>query len=848
MNRSNHASLASASPFGRLLVALTLLMGMVGLLTGCGASSRSISIVGPALPELVSITITPSASTLATGVTRQFTATGAYSDGTNANISSSVTWTSKVPSVATISNAAGSAGVVTAISVGGTTITASLGGITGSTTLTVTGSALVSIAVTPAAQTVPKNTPLQYTATGIYSNNTTQNLTALVTWASTNSSVATISNAAGSLGLATTIAAGTTTITATLGAQSGSTPLTVTNATLTSITITPANSTITGGSTEQLTATGNYSDNSTQNLTDYVAWSSSNASLATVSNAKGSQGLATAISQGGVTVTASFSGISGTTGLTIATVALQSITITPAAASVVAGSTQQFTATGNYNNGSTQNITTLVTWTSSNTTVATISAQGFANAVAAGQTSITATLSGITASVPFTVTNGVLKSIAITPTAVILNIGQSQQFVATGTYADGVAAPLPNPVTWTSSAPTVASIGATGIATGLKLGTTTITASVTTSAGTVTSNVANVTVVEIAYVLNFNDRSAQPPAAGSITEYQIFPTGQLTPVATIATGVAPFNLAIDPTNTHAYVANYDNGVGGSIGEFTIAPSGLLASSGTAPTDVGPNSIAINPTGAFAYVANEGSGTPDIGFIDEYSIAGGVLNNAYTQLPVTSLSTGASEAPISIALNPAGTGTNTTPAGSFAYVAAGLGAGVVNVYQIQNGLLVSPPIQTIACGNAPNEIVIDPFDRFAYVVNNTDGSVSEYSINPTTGTLTAIGTVAADPSDESLSITLDSQGQNAYVTNYRAGTVWQYSINQTTGALTFVTSTPAGSSPSWLAIDPSGQFAYVTDRTTTGSTIEQFSITNGALVPIGPVPSTGTQPVAIFTAP
>jgi 6-phosphogluconolactonase len=159
-----------------------------------------------------------------------------------------------------------------------------------------------------------------------------------------------------------------------------------------------------------------------------------------------------------------------------------------------------------------------------------------------------------------------------------------------------------------------------------------------------------------------------------------------------------------------------------------------------------------------------------------------------------------------------------------------------------------PIQTIACGNAPNEIVIDPFDRFAYVVNNTDGSVSEYAINPATGLLTLIGTVAADPSDEALSITLDSQGQNAYVTNYRAGTVWQYSINQTTGALTFMTSTPAGSNPSWLAIDPSGQYAYVTDRTITGSTIEQFSITNGALVPIGPVPSTGTQPVAIFTAP
>jgi len=1059
--------------------------------------------------------VAPPDSTLATGLTQQFSATGVYSDGSKANISSSVTWTSSVPNVAVISNALGNAGVATAISVGGTTITATLGGITGSTTLTVTGATLVSIAVTPTSQTAAKDTPLQYTATGIYSNKTLQNLTTDVTWSSSNTGVATISNASGSIGVAETVAAGTTAITATLGSLTGSTPLTVTNATLVGITITPANSSIASGSTEQLTATGMYSDNSTQNLTDYATWSSSNSSLAAVSNTVGSQGIATAVSEGTVTIQATFGGITGTTKLSIVAVALQSINITPATASDPAGSNQQFTATGVYNNNSTQNITSTVIWSSSNSAVASISNafgfEGYASALTPGQTMITATLSGISASVSFTVTNATLVSITITPanptadqdstvpftatgiysdnttqdltavatwtsskpavaaisnaagthgeattltagttaieavyqnvqappvtltvttgklvsitvtakpglsvpkgtpvqftatghysdgttevlpneawtssttavatisnapgsngaaatvgvgmtqitamdpasglsstpvtltvtaaaltsitvapinpstaapvpsiplgttqaftatgtftdgttqnltttvtwqsgtlaTATIsnaagtqgvatsasigttaisavdpaypaiasnqvtltvtaatlvsiavtpnpttaINIGQTQQFTATGTYSDGTTANITTTVTWVATPATFVNIGAnTGLATGTVLGTTEITASL----GSLTSNPVPLTVVEIAYALNF-DNPNNNGTDGSITEYQIFPDGQLTLLATFSpTGVKPYDLAIDLTTTDAYVVNFSqSGNGGSINEFTVAPTGVLGANGSLTTNDGPNSIAINPAAAYAYVANE-----DGGVIDEYSIANGTLN-LVTTVPLTS--------PISVAVNRAGT---------FAYVAAGTAAGTVSVYPIQNGALAVTPTQTIACGNAPNEIVIDPFDRFAYVVNYTAGTVSQYSIDAANGTLTPIGTgvVAADPAAATSSITLDALGQNAYVTNRNAGTVWQYSINQTTGALTFVSSVTAGTNPSWLAIDASGHYAYVTDRVVGGSTIAEFSITDGTLLPIGTAQSTGTDPVSIFTAP
>src|SRR2546427_1592372 len=96
--------------------------------------------------------------------------------------------------------------------------------------LTAKNATLVSIGVTPANPNLPQGLTRQFTATGTYSDSSTQDLTAQVAWSSSNTGVATIDSA----GLATSVAAGTTTITATLGLVSGNTTLTVTNATLAS--------------------------------------------------------------------------------------------------------------------------------------------------------------------------------------------------------------------------------------------------------------------------------------------------------------------------------------------------------------------------------------------------------------------------------------------------------------------------------------------------------------------------------------------------------------------------------------------------------------------------------------
>jgi hypothetical protein len=96
----------------------------------------SINIAAPVVLE--SIDVTPINPSLQTGLTQQFTATGAFSDGSTQDLTAAATWSSSNQSVATISNATSSNGLATVVSPGTTEINASFGAVTGATILTVT--------------------------------------------------------------------------------------------------------------------------------------------------------------------------------------------------------------------------------------------------------------------------------------------------------------------------------------------------------------------------------------------------------------------------------------------------------------------------------------------------------------------------------------------------------------------------------------------------------------------------------------------------------------------------------------------------------------------------------------
>ncbi len=208
------------------------------------------------------------------------------------------------------------------------TVTNEAGAVTSvSAVLTVTAAALQSIAVTPANPSIAKGKTQQFTATGTYTDNSTQVITTTVAWSSASTAVATIG--AGT-GLATAAGIGNSQITATQGAiVSPPDTLSVTAATLQSIAITPASSSIIKGTTQQFTATGTYSDNTTQNLTASVMWASGTTAVATIG---ANTGLATAATTGTSQITATLGAIVSPADL------LTVINSTPVATSLVCSS------------------------------------------------------------------------------------------------------------------------------------------------------------------------------------------------------------------------------------------------------------------------------------------------------------------------------------------------------------------------------------------------------------------------------------------------------------------------------------------------------------------------------
>jgi hypothetical protein len=338
------------------------------------------SLTAPAA-KLVSITITPAKPSVTKGTTLQFIATGKFSDNTTTDLTSSAIWKSSNAKVAAIN----SSGLATAGAKGGaTTITASFEGKRGSTKLTVTVPKLVSITLTPATPSVSKGMTLQFVATGKFSDNTTTDLTSSSTWKSSNAKVAAINPA----GLASAVARkGTTTITASFEGKRGSTKLTVAPRALVSITVTPDATSIAKGMTQQFIATGKFSDSTTKDLTSPAKWESSNTEVAAINPA----GLATAVAKKGTTtITASFGGKRGSIILTIAP-ALVSITVTPANMAIRQMTSQKFTATGTYEDSSTQDLTSAATWISETPSVAPINAAGLATGIGVGSSTISAT-------------------------------------------------------------------------------------------------------------------------------------------------------------------------------------------------------------------------------------------------------------------------------------------------------------------------------------------------------------------------------------------------------------------------------------------------------------------------
>jgi hypothetical protein len=268
-----------------------------------------------------------------------------------------------------------------------------------------TSEKLAQVTITPANQIMAKSTTQQLTANGTFSNGMILNWTQVVSWSSSDTTVATVNNTAGLNGIVTSSTnTGTTIITVFDVANNitGTTLLTVADPD--SLQIIPTNPYMPINAAFQFSAIALFSGGTvTQIVTNFATWSALTPGLVTIVNTSGilGNGMVTAGTVTGATIIQAIEPISGHTGTTTVT-----ITSTPFAAVVIdqvnpiismsTTTLQQFTAIGTYLDGSTTKTLNPTmdaswNWISSNIGVATIDFYtGLATAVTPGATTITA--------------------------------------------------------------------------------------------------------------------------------------------------------------------------------------------------------------------------------------------------------------------------------------------------------------------------------------------------------------------------------------------------------------------------------------------------------------------------
>lgn len=226
------------------------------LLAACGGSSGGQEANPPTTPAttVVSIAVTPGTASIPTNGVQAFVAIATFGDGSTRDVSATANWTTATAGIAAVTP---TTGVVTGVSSGSSVITASFGGKSSAATVSVTTATLMSISITPGSAIVPINGLQAFTVMATYSDGLVRDVTPYVTWTSGSTSVGTVVQ---TTGVVTGLANGSSQLSASFGGKTSSVALTVTSATLVSVTVNPAAAILPIASTPALMDKATYSD------------------------------------------------------------------------------------------------------------------------------------------------------------------------------------------------------------------------------------------------------------------------------------------------------------------------------------------------------------------------------------------------------------------------------------------------------------------------------------------------------------------------------------------------------------------------------------------------------------
>lgn len=405
-------------------------------------------------PTPIGLQVLPQVTSVASGVVINFVAQGKYSDGSNKNVSQQSTWSSSNESAATVN-----LGEVTTIAPGDVQISAEWEGFSGSADLTVTNATLSSLNINPANLNLANGTSDKLTATAVFSDGTSVDVSNQTTWSSDAVGIADVD----STGLVTGAGVGSAVITGVYNATTSTANVNVTNATVSSISISPATVSLANGLTQQFTATANFSDGTTQNVTSSVTWSSSAPNVASID----ALGLASAAMTGSTVITAEYGAQTSTSNLTVTDATILSLVVEPDSLTIAKGGKAAITVTANYSDGSSQDVTSLTTITSDAPAVASINADNSIQAVGVGSANVTATFNSSESDpIPVTVTDATVSTLTITPDPLSLAKGTQQQLTATAEFSDASSRDVTSEVSWSTVDSALVSVSSSGLAKG----------------------------------------------------------------------------------------------------------------------------------------------------------------------------------------------------------------------------------------------------------------------------------------------------------------------------------------------------------------------------------------------
>jgi 6-phosphogluconolactonase (cycloisomerase 2 family) len=409
-----------------------------------------------------------------------------------------------------------------------------------------------------------------------------------------------------------------------------------------------------------------------------------------------------------------------------------------------------------------------------------------------------------------------LQSIAVSPAAPQLVLGANQQFTATGKLTDGSTQDLTQTATWSSSDSTVVfvnnSAGRIGMGNTRGPGMANISASNGTITGT---TVATVTRRTPAFLYAANH------GANTISAFTVNPaTGALTAISgsPFPTPIGDTSIAVSRDFKFLYAADFGLN---QISAFSVNSDGSLSPLlGTPfPAGSGPVSVVTHPAADFLYVSNQGSGEIMVFIIDP-------------QL-TSSTSVAIGNAPLF--------GTMTSDGTRFYQTVSAL-AQISGFSVSANGSLTPISGSPFSTGFFPRTIAIDPAGKFLYATISSSfmgasTAVYAYTIDATSGALTAIPGSPFPAGENPVSAAVDVSGRFLFVANNantaNGNSVSAFSIDPNTGVLTRVSGSPFAASPFplFVAVDPSGQYVYVGLDSSPGIAAFVINQVTGGLTPM-----------------